>query len=128
MYKNSAWHYNHFMNPQKMNEKSIMPKYDWLVSPDLDVSLVPKKIRAMQTLGVPYPQGYDQKAVADLEEQAKQISEEMKASGIEVKPNKEIIAVIAYLHKLGRDISPAGNTPAVVTPALTQKAADETGK
>jgi cytochrome c oxidase cbb3-type subunit I/II len=119
MYKISAWHYNHFMDPQKLNEKSIMPKFDWLISRDLDVSQVPKKIRAMQTLGVPYPEGYDQKAVADLHTQAQAIADELKASGIDIKPNKEIIAIIAYLHKLGRDISP-GNTPAPVAPAMTK--------
>jgi cytochrome c oxidase cbb3-type subunit I/II len=119
MYKISAWHYNHFMDPQKLNEKSIMPKFDWLIRRDLDVSQVPKKIRAMQTLGVPYPEGYDQKAVADLQIQAQTIADELKASGIDIKPDKEIIAIIAYLHKLGRDISP-GSTPAPVAPAMTK--------
>jgi cytochrome c oxidase cbb3-type subunit I/II len=128
MFKNSAWHYNHFENPQKMNEKSIMPKYDWLISRDIDVSLVPEKIRAMQTLGVPYPEGYDKKAVSDLEVQARQIADELKTSGIEVQPTREIIAVIAYLHKLGRDIAPASAAPAAQKPALTQQVAHETGK
>jgi cytochrome c oxidase cbb3-type subunit I/II len=112
MYKISAWHYNHFMDPRKMNEKSIMPKFDWLIKRDLDVTQVPKKIRAMQTLGVPYPQT---------------IADELKASGIDIKPNKEIIAVIAYLHKLGRDISP-GIVPAAVTPSITKQIPNETNK
>lgn len=111
MYKNAAWHYNHFMDPQKMNEQSIMPKYPWLAENEIDVEMIPKKIRAMQTLGVPYPEGYDQKAVEDLMLQAQTISEDLKASGIEIAPTKQMVAMIAYLHKLGKDIMPA---PAVV--------------
>ena len=61
----------------------------------------------MQTLGVPYPEGYDQQAVGDLLQQAQLISDDLKASGIELAPTKEMIAMIAYLHKLGKDIVPA---------------------
>ena len=117
MYKNAAWHYNHFMDPQKMNEQSIMPKYPWLAKKDIDIEIIPAKIRAMQTLGVPYPEGYDQKAVEDLMLQAQTIAEDLKASGIEIAPTKEMIAMIAYLHKLGKDIMPAPVAPAVADSA-----------
>jgi cytochrome c oxidase cbb3-type subunit I/II len=112
MYKNAAWHYNHFMYPQKMNEQSIMPKYSWLAKKEIDIEMIPAKIRAMQTLGVPYPEGYDQKAVEDLMLQAKTISEDLKASGIEIAPTKQMVAMIAYMHKLGKDIMPP---PAALT-------------
>lgn len=121
MYKNAAWHYNHFMDPQKMNEESIMPKYPWLAKKDIDIDLIPAKIRAMQTLGVPYPEGYDQKAVEDLMLQAQTITDDLKTSGIDIAPTKQMVAMIAYLHKLGRDIMPApvaptaADTTAVVT-------------
>ena len=105
MYKNAAWHYNHFMNPQKMNEQSIMPKYYWLATEEVDLETTPAKIRAMQTLGVPYPEGFDQKAVANLKAQGQKIVDDLKQSGIEVSPTSEMVALIAYLHKLGRDIS-----------------------
>jgi len=59
----------------------------------------------MQTLGVPYPEGYDQKAVADLKAQAEKIAETLKKDGIEVSADKEIIAMIAYIQRLGVDIS-----------------------
>lgn len=117
MYKNAAWHYNHFMDPQKMNEESIMPKYPWLAKKDIDIEIIPAKIRAMQTLGVPYPEGYDQKAVEDLMLQAQTIAEDLKASGIEIAPTKQMIAMIAYLHKLGKDIMPAPVAPAVADSA-----------
>jgi cytochrome c oxidase cbb3-type subunit I/II len=110
MYKNSAWHYNHFLDPQKMNEQSIMPNYAWLANKEVDLSMTPAKIRAMQTLGVPYPEGYDQIAVDDLKKQGQLIADELKASGIEIAPTKEMVAMIAYLHKLGRDISQVDTT------------------
>ncbi len=104
-YKNAAWHFNHFMDPQKMNEQSIMPKYPWLAAKDINTKIIPAKIRAMQKLGVPYPEGYDKVAVEDLKKQAQTIADDLKASGISADPNKQMIAMIAYLHKLGRDIS-----------------------
>ncbi len=109
MYKNSAWHYKHLIDPQKMNEQSIMPRYDWFAKDDINLEMTPKKIRAMQTLGVPYPEGYDEQAVEELLWQADQIVAELKASGIEIEPTKEMVAMIAYLHKLGRDIEPNMN-------------------
>jgi cytochrome c oxidase cbb3-type subunit I/II len=88
-----------------VNEQSIMPTYPWLFRNDLDVNYTGRKVRIMQSLGVPYPDGYDKQAGADLLNQAQQISGGLKASGIEIEPNKEVIALIAYLQRLGTDIS-----------------------
>jgi cytochrome c oxidase cbb3-type subunit I/II len=104
-YKPDSWHYNHMLDPRKLNEQSIMPSYPWLIKNDLNVGYTPKKIRVMQSMGVPYAEGYDQKAVEDLKNQANQIASGLKASGIEVSPDKEIIALIAYLQRLGTDIT-----------------------
>jgi len=59
----------------------------------------------MTTLGVPYAEGYDLIANDDLKKQAEEIAADLKKSGIEVASDKEILAVIAYLQRLGRDIS-----------------------
>lgn len=107
-YKTAIWHYNHFTNPLEMNPQTIMPEYGWLARKDVDLDEIPAKIRVMQTLGVPYEKGYEDIAVKEYMEQAEKIVADLKASGVEVEPTKEIIAIIAYLHKLGRDISPAG--------------------
>ena len=106
-YKTAIWHYNHFTKPKEINPQTIMPAYPWFAKNSVDLTDIPKKIRAMQTLGVPYASGYDQKAVADYKQEAQSIVAELKASGVEITADKEIIAMIAYLHKLGRDISPA---------------------
>lgn len=108
-YKTAIWHYNHFMKPLEMIPQTIMPAYTWLADREVNLNIIPKKIRVMQTLGVPYEKDYDKKAIDDYNAQAKLIADELKASGVTVNPNSEMVAIIAYLHKLGRDISPAAN-------------------
>ena len=81
-----------------------MPVYKWLLSDDLDINTTPKKIRVMQTLGVPYPEGYDKIANDDLMKQANEIVNDLKSQGINADPKKEIIAIIAYLQRLGKDV------------------------
>ncbi|QQS31278.1 MAG: cytochrome-c oxidase, cbb3-type subunit I [Sphingobacteriales bacterium] len=101
----NTWHYNHMFDPQSMSPGSLMPAYPWLLDNDLDVTYTAKKIRVMQYLGVPYEQGYDQQAVNDLNKQADMIAADLKQNGkIETPGNKEIIALIAYLQRLGTDI------------------------
>lgn len=99
-----SWHYNHMLDPGSMSPGSIMPSYPWLLDDDLDTSSTAPKIRAMITLGVPYPEGYDKQANKDLVKQSEKITASLKKDGIETLSNKEIIAVIAYLQRMGTDI------------------------
>lgn len=99
-----SWHFNHMFDPRSMSPGSIMPRYIWLVDNDLDTASTPAKIRAMQTLGVPYPEGYDKQANADLIKQAEGIAANLKKDKIETPPTAEIVALIAYLQRLGKDI------------------------
>lgn len=99
-----SWHYNHMLDPTTMSPNSIMPTYSWLLDDDLNTSLLSGKIKAMKTLGVPYPEGYEDKAIDDLNKQATEITANLKKDGIETASNKEIIALIAYLQRLGKDI------------------------
>jgi cytochrome c oxidase cbb3-type subunit I/II len=116
--KSNFWHYQHLMAPKDVSPGSIMPAYTWLREDNLDLSLTAKKIRAMQTLGVPYAKGYDQKAVADLKKQAHEIALDIvnttpkqaltgvnQASLVQDIEQKEITALIAYLQRLGVDIT-----------------------
>jgi cytochrome c oxidase cbb3-type subunit I/II len=99
-----SWHYNHMLDPTTMSPNSIMPTYQWLLDDKLDTLITPKKIRAMQKLGVPYPEGYDKIANKDLAKQAQEITANLKKDGIETPADREIIALIAYLQHLGKDI------------------------
>lgn len=100
----NVWHYNHMLDPRTMSPGSLMPPYPWLIEDDLDYSTLASKISALRSVGVPYPDGFEQNAAALLEQQAKEIAADLKNSGAPVDPNKEIVALIAYLQRLGTDI------------------------
>ena len=93
------------IDPRSTSDKSIMPPYPWLAEDALDVSSLEDKIGAMRTLGVPYPAGYEDRALADLQAQADEIASDIEViGGFEVARDKEILALIAYLQRLGTDI------------------------
>jgi cytochrome c oxidase cbb3-type subunit I/II len=99
-----SWHYNHMMDPRIMSPGSIMPSYPWLLDDKIDTTLTPKMIRAMQTLGVPYAAGYDKIANRELMEQASDIRASLKLDKISSPKDAEIIALIAYMQRIGKDI------------------------
>jgi cytochrome c oxidase cbb3-type subunit I/II len=99
-----SWHYYHMFDPTSMSAGSLMPAYPHMYENEIDKASMPAKIRAMQKLGVPYPEGFDELAVADLEAQAAEVAARLKKDGIEADANKDIIALIAYLQRLGTDI------------------------
>ncbi|HRO41595.1 MAG TPA: cytochrome-c oxidase, cbb3-type subunit I [Flavipsychrobacter sp.] len=99
-----SWHYNHMYEPTSMSPGSIMPNYAWLAEDDLDTSETPAKIRAMQTLGVPYEPGYDKVANRDVVKQQNEIKASLAKDGIKTEGNKEMIALIAYMQRIGKDI------------------------
>jgi cytochrome c oxidase cbb3-type subunit I/II len=119
--RNNFWHYQHMIRPKEISPGSIMPAYTWMRDNDLDISLTERKINAMRTLGVPYAEGYEKQAVKDLKAQANVIATDLakeiiaklpanarKGLTVEAKAkeleSKEIIAIIAYLQRLGTDI------------------------
>lgn len=114
-----SWHYNHMLDPRIMSPGSIMPNYAWLLDDPIDTASTPAKIRAMQTLGVPYPAGYDRKANSDLMQQAAKIQASLAADKIKTPADKEIIALIAYLQRMGTDIKAMPKEPATAMNAST---------
>jgi cytochrome c oxidase cbb3-type subunit I/II len=103
--KSNSWHFNHMEEPSALSTGSVMPSYAFMIDDNLDTATTPLKINAMRTLGVPYADDFAAKANANLMVQAKVIAADLKKDGIEVAPNKEIIALIAYLQRLGTDIN-----------------------
>lgn len=108
---NATWHYRHMMEPELVSPGSIMPPYPWLLENDLDISTTEAKIEAMRKLGVPYEEGYAEKANDDLMKQANEIVKQLKADDIDTAPDKEIVALIAYLQRLGTDIGKSDDVP-----------------
>jgi cytochrome c oxidase cbb3-type subunit I/II len=101
-----SWHYNHMNEPTSMAPGSIMPPYPWLLENDLNTNYTSSKIKILQSLGTPYPDGYADVAVNDLKDQAKKIAASLAKDNIKQEnlENKEIVALIAYLQRLGTDI------------------------
>lgn len=110
--RSNQWHYSHMIMPKEVSANSIMPAYAWMAEDDLDISLTERKITVMRQLGVPYPEGYEKQAVADLKVQAQEIAADIvnnmsknpTQEKIDDLAKKDIVALIAYLQRLGTDI------------------------
>jgi cytochrome c oxidase cbb3-type subunit I/II len=100
-----SWHYKHMEDPTSMAPGSIMPAYPWLIRNRLETTTIGKRIRVLRRLGVPYPEGFEKEAPADMLAQAEKIAANLKAQiNVTVEPDREIVALIAYLQRLGRDL------------------------
>ncbi|HLS94788.1 MAG TPA: cytochrome-c oxidase, cbb3-type subunit I [Sphingobacterium sp.] len=100
----NKWHFDHLLDPTITSPGSIMPAYPWLITQQLDNSLLSEKMNAMRVLGVPYTADEITQAVAHAKQQAATIAEELRSNQVDVRPDREIIAMIAYLQRLGTDI------------------------
>jgi cytochrome c oxidase cbb3-type subunit I/II len=113
-----SWHVYHFENPRQINPKSVMPDYGFLLREKLDFASIQKKVDVMAMLGVPYgPAVKDGAAEKLAREQAMKITDELiqQAGGADKLPTgfqvreeiakTKVIALIAYLQRLGTDIS-----------------------
>ncbi|QCR24951.1 cytochrome C oxidase Cbb3 [Pontibacter sp. SGAir0037] len=100
----NSWHYHHMLDPTSMSPGSIMPPYPWLFEQDVDLSTTQDKLRTLKKLGVPYEDEYIANANEELMKQANQVTADLAKEGLEVKPESEIVALIAYLQRLGTDI------------------------
>lgn len=117
------WHFNHMWDPQSTSSGSIMPAYKWLITDKLDRSKTQAKMRTLVKLGVPYSDQEIDYAQDLMEEQAMQIQQNLyndpdfvrtyeadkayaKEHGLEFveMKDREIVAMIAYLQRLGTDI------------------------
>lgn len=100
-----SWHYYHMKDPREIVPGSVMPKYGWLHVNKLDTSLTKKKMEVLQKLGVPYTAEEIAAAKASMEAQAGGIYDRLREQKVEnVQSDREIIALIAYLQRLGGDI------------------------
>jgi cytochrome c oxidase cbb3-type subunit I/II len=109
-----AWHYEHMADPRSTSPGSIMPPYPWLLTRRIDAKDVTRSVVAMQRLGVPYMGVTEETIASALRSQGGAIARSLAAMNIQADPDREIIALIAYLQRLGRD----GNM------ALEQRARD----
>ncbi|MBL8753240.1 MAG: cytochrome-c oxidase, cbb3-type subunit I [Planctomycetes bacterium] len=109
-----AWHFDHMWDPRYGAEysignagQSIMPRYPWLFDAKVDTAVVADKLRVLKKLGVPYTDEQVAKATADYRTQADAVAGRLAAKGKKSEPDSEIVALIAYLMRLGKNLEPA---------------------
>jgi cytochrome c oxidase cbb3-type subunit I/II len=114
-----AWHYNHMEDPRTTSPGSIMPAYPWLLTQTMDTNALTGRLKALRKVGVPYPVGYENgDAHKELTEQSARIMQGFAVGSItNAQPNSEIIALTAYLQRLGTDIRKAPAATNVTTSA-----------
>ncbi|MBT5095041.1 MAG: cytochrome-c oxidase, cbb3-type subunit II, partial [Halobacteriovoraceae bacterium] len=102
---NHLWHYRHMMDPRVVTQGSIMPNYPWLFKKKADLGILSKKLAVLKSMGVPYSDEEIEKATELAKTQADVIIKELASDGVPTNmKNKQIIALIAYLQRLGTDI------------------------
>jgi cytochrome c oxidase cbb3-type subunit I/II len=105
-------------DPRAVSPGSNMPAYPHLFTSRIDWSRVGAKIDSMRAAGVPYRPAEVSAADAIGHAQARVITDDLRAAGERsADPDSEIVALIAYLQRLGR---PQGNpdTAQAVTAAM----------
>ncbi len=111
--RDDIWHFNHMYDPQSISPGSVMPRYQWLIKNTIDNSTIQDKMRTMVTLGVPYTDQEIADAMKSIDAQSSKIEAKLltnpeikKAFGNDTAAplkNREIVALIAYLQRLGTD-------------------------
>lgn len=98
-----AWHYEHMLDPRATSPGSVMPSYAWLRDATIDPGDVAASLRALRITGTPYT--YEDVSEVDraLAAQGGEIVARLAVSGIQTGPDREIVALIAYLQRLGTD-------------------------
>jgi cytochrome c oxidase cbb3-type subunit I/II len=113
-----SWHFLHMKDPASTSPGSIMPGYPWLYTAALDTTHTEGKVIALRRLGVPYPTGFERQAAGVLRDQAERIATDLGAAGQPVAADREIVALIAYLQRLGTDVTTRNaSASAAVAPA-----------
>ena len=103
----ASWHLRHMRDPQETSPGSIMPPYAHMLKKDLDFDIIPRRMQANKTLGVPYSDAEINNGKADAKAQAAGIAArlEQESADLQGYESKKIIAMIAYLERLGTDIA-----------------------
>jgi cytochrome c oxidase cbb3-type subunit I/II len=98
-----AWHYEHMRDPRSTSPGSVMPPYPWLLTATVDPADVQASVRALQQAGVPYTDAEVAGVASSLSSQGQPIVTSLAGANLETTADKEIVALIAYLQRLGRE-------------------------
>jgi cytochrome c oxidase cbb3-type subunit I/II len=117
----NMWHYQHMMDPRAITPGSNMPAYSHLASAKLDFADTPAKMRALRSVGVPYTDSDIAHAAADARAQGDAVSADLAKEGVNVAPDTQMVAVIAYLQRLGAKPAPKPAPPGVALSQATKE-------
>jgi cytochrome c oxidase cbb3-type subunit I/II len=107
------WHVRHFENPRAVTTKSFMPSYAQFLTKPIDFDGILKRVDVMAMLGVPYGDAVN-KANGMARAQAKAIAASIvEQGGPRGLEDKQMVAIVAYLQRLGRDIKVQATAQAV---------------
>jgi cytochrome c oxidase cbb3-type subunit I/II len=112
----AAWHYRHMLEPQATSPGSIMPPYPWMIQNRLRTAKTADKMSALAKVGVPYTKDEIAAAKDTLNAQAEKIVADLKTQQIDIPADREIVALIAYLQRLGTDIGKSATASTGATP------------
>jgi cytochrome c oxidase cbb3-type subunit I/II len=98
----NLWHYLHLTDPRSTSPGSNMPPYAFLRDHRADRQQVVTRMRVLQRLGVPYSDEELDTAVRDCDGQAQVIVDDLATGDVQMDPQSEMVALIAYLQRLGR--------------------------
>jgi cytochrome c oxidase cbb3-type subunit I/II len=96
------WHYQHLVDPRSVSAGSNMPPYKFLADQRVDFTKTPNKLHAMQSIGVPYNDVDVRLSAKDAQAQGEGIASDLKGQGVDVAPDSDMVALIAYLQRLGK--------------------------
>ena len=117
-----AWHYEHMRDPRSTTPGSIMPAYAWLLEQRVDSADITASVRALRAVGLPYSDAEVAGVAESMRRQGGGIAARLATAGIATEPDREIIAMIAYLQRLGRDGKAFIAPPAEPAPATASAA------
>ncbi len=100
----NLWHYKHMIDPRSTSAGSIMPNYSNMQSQHMELATLPDRMRTLQKIGVPYTDEEVKTSIQSAKSQAKELADSLAKDQIEVNPDAEILAIIAYLQRLGKDM------------------------
>ena len=106
------WHYQHLLDPRSTSPGSNMPSYAWLAGRKLDLGDTAVKLAALKTLGVPYAAADIAQGNGELEASGRAIAKELAAQGVDLAWDSEMVALIAYLQRLGKHPPAPASAPA----------------
>ena len=108
----NIWHLQHMKNPRQISPGSTMPAYEWLLTDKAQWEVVPSRLAVQRRLGVPYPQKPETEVLSEIKLEAEAIAADLTAAGTPVGADRDIVALIAYLQRLGRATAYAPTPPA----------------